>query len=135
MIPLAQCTNTVFTNMIDHKRQIATELTGKLHVTSNRGNKYIFVIYNYDSNSNLIRPMKAISDSNFVRVLKDLHEHLLTRGLNPLYIILYNEASPAFQRELNSKYINFQLSPPEIHCRNANELAISTFRYHLIPVL
>ena len=50
MNPLVQCTNTVFTKIIDHKRQIATDLTGKFPVTSNRGNKYLFVLYDYDSN-------------------------------------------------------------------------------------
>ena len=135
MTLMTQHTNTLFTKIIDKNRKIGTDLKGKFPLTSSRGNKYLFILYKWDNNIILIRPMKAISDSNFVRVLKDLHEHLLTRGLNPLYIILYNEASPAFQRELNSKYINFQLSPRGIHRRNASELAISTFRDHLIPVL
>ena len=58
MKPLVQHTNTVFTKIIDHKQKIATDLTGKLPVTSNRGNKYLFVLYNYDRNFILIRPMK-----------------------------------------------------------------------------
>ena len=58
MTPLEQCTNTVFTKIIDYKKKIATDLTGKFPVTSNRGNKYLFVIYEYDSNIKLIRPMK-----------------------------------------------------------------------------
>ena len=33
---LVQRTNTVFTNIINHKQQIATDLTGKFPVTSNR---------------------------------------------------------------------------------------------------
>ena len=50
--PLVQRTNTVFTRIIDHKRQvaIATDLTGKLPVTPNRGNKYLFFKYDYESN-------------------------------------------------------------------------------------
>ena len=42
--PLSQHTNTFFTNSINHKIKIATNLTGKFSVTSNRGNKYIFGI-------------------------------------------------------------------------------------------
>ena len=61
--PLAQRTNTVFTKIIDHKRQITTDLTGKFHVTSNRRNNDIFLLYEYDSNSILIRPMKVRSYS------------------------------------------------------------------------
>ena len=97
MTPLAQFTNTVFTKIINHKRQIATYLTGKFPVTSNRGNKYIFVLYKYDRNSILILPLKAISESEFIRVFKDLHESLLTRGINPEYMRLDNETSPNFQ--------------------------------------
>ena len=33
--PLVQRTNTVFTNIINHKQKIATDLTGTLPVTSN----------------------------------------------------------------------------------------------------
>ena len=51
---LVQRTNTVFTNIIDQKRKIATELTGKFPITSNGGNKYLFVLYDYDSNYILI---------------------------------------------------------------------------------
>ena len=32
MKTLAQCTNTMFTKIINHKRQIATDLTGKFPV-------------------------------------------------------------------------------------------------------
>ena len=64
--PLVQRTNTVFTNIIDYKRQITTDLTGKLPVTSNRGNNYIFVLYDYDSNFILIRSMKSRADSKFI---------------------------------------------------------------------
>ena len=77
---LVQRKNTVFTKIIDHKRKIATYLTGKFPVTSNRGNKYLFVIYYYDINCILIRPMKSIADSDFIRLFTDLHEHLITRG-------------------------------------------------------
>ena len=98
MKPLVQRTNIVFTKIIDHKRQIFTYLTGKSPVTSNRGNKYLFFLYDYDRNCILILPMKLRSDREFIQVFTDLHEHLITRGLKPAYMRLENEASPAFQR-------------------------------------
>ena len=42
MKPLVQRTNTVFTNIIYHKQQIATDLTGKFPFTSNRV-KQVFI--------------------------------------------------------------------------------------------
>ena len=44
MKPMVQRINTVFTKIIDHKRQIETDLTGKFPVTSNRG-KSIYLFY------------------------------------------------------------------------------------------
>ena len=111
MKPLVQRTNTVFTKIIDQKCQIATDLIGKFPVTSNMWNKYIFVLYDYDSNCILIRPMKSREDIEFTRVFKDLYEHPLIRGLKPAYMRLYNEAYPAFQIELKSKNIDFELAP------------------------
>ena len=88
MKPLVQFNNTVFTKIIDHKRQIATEVTGRFPVTSNRGNKCLCFLYDYDSNSILVRPMKSRADSESIQVFTDLHDHLLTRGLKPAYMIL-----------------------------------------------
>ena len=42
--------------------------------------------------------MKSISDRDFIRVFTDLHGNLITRGINPAYMRLDNEASPDFQR-------------------------------------
>ena len=83
MKPLVQLTNIVFTEIIDHNRQIATCLTVKFPITSNRVNKYIFVLYDYYSNFILLRPMKSLSDSKFVLVFKDFHEHLIYREVKP----------------------------------------------------
>ena len=83
MTPLSQRTNTVSTNIIYHKKQISTDLTCKFPLTSIREKMYLFVIYDYDINIILIRPMKAISDSEFIRAFKYLTAHLLTRGLKP----------------------------------------------------
>ena len=115
MKQMVQRTSTLFTKIIDHKRKIATDLTGKFPLTPNKGNKYLFVLYDYDINCILIHPMKPRADSEFIRLFTDLHDHLLTRGINPEYKRLDNESSPAFQRELKAKNIDLQLAPPGIH--------------------
>ena len=45
MTPLAQRTNAVFNRIVEPKQQIATDLSVKFPVTSNMGNKYIFLLY------------------------------------------------------------------------------------------
>ena len=39
--------------------RIATEQTGEFPVVSSQGNRYIFILYNYDRNSILAEPMKS----------------------------------------------------------------------------
>ena len=79
--------------------------------------------------------MKPRPDSKFFQVFKDLHEHLITRGIKLEYTRLKNEASPVFQRKLKSKDINFQLAPPGTHLCNAAERDIITFKDHFITGL
>ena len=85
---------------------MATNLAGRFPVTSNIGNKYLFIIYDYESNCILVRPMNNRKDKEFTRVFQDLHGHLTTRGLKPNYMVLDNEALPSFQALLKDNFID-----------------------------
>ena len=98
--------NHVFANIIDPQQRIATNLTGRFPVTSNRVNKYLFILYKYNSNCILVRPIKNRTDKEFIRVFQDIHGHLTTRGLKPNYMRLYNEALPAFQALIKDNCID-----------------------------
>ena len=56
------CSNHVFAKIIYPQQRIATHLTGLLPVTSNRVNKYLFLLYEYDINSILVRTINNIMD-------------------------------------------------------------------------
>ena len=86
--------NHVFANIINPQQRMATDLTGRFPVTSNRGNKYLFILYDYDNNSILVVPMKNRTEKEFIRVFQYLNEHLSERCLKPNYMRLENEASP-----------------------------------------
>jgi hypothetical protein len=63
--------------------QTATDLTGQFPSNSSRGNKYILILYNYNSNSILAKPMKNHSDSEHLRAYNKLHQYLVIRGFKP----------------------------------------------------
>ena len=86
--------NHVFTNIIDHQQRIETNLTGRLPVTPNRKNKYLFVLYEYNSNSILVRPMNNRMDKEFICVFQYLIKQLTTRGLKPNYVQFNNDSYP-----------------------------------------
>jgi hypothetical protein len=63
--------------------QIYTNQTGCFPVTSRRGNKYIMILYDYDSNSILAEPMKSRTDDKIIRSYQALHNCLIAAGLTP----------------------------------------------------
>jgi hypothetical protein len=115
--------------------QIYTNQTGCFPVTSRRGNKYIMILYDYDSNSILAEPMKSRTDDEIIRSYQALHDCLIAAGLKPRSQKLDNEASRRLKQFLNTNDIEFQLVPPHSHRRNAAERAIRTFKNHFIAGL
>ena len=127
--------NQVFTKIINPQQRITTDLTGRFPFTSNRVNKYLFFLYEYDINIILVLPMKFVMDKEVACVFQDLHEHLTTRLLKPNYKWLDNEAYLEFQYLINENNIDYQLSPPGMHQHGAAEKDISTFKDHFIAGL
>jgi hypothetical protein len=132
---LYQRTNAVFAHIFEPTGQIYTDLPGRFPIKSNRGNQYIFVLYDYDSNAILAEPMKHCTDREMVRALKHLHAYLCDRGLRPKLQKPDNKASAALQHAMREEKIDYQLVPPHIHRRNAAERAIRTFKNHFIAGL
>jgi hypothetical protein len=115
--------------------QIYTDQTGHFPVTSCQGNKYIMILYDYDSNSILAELMKSRTDDEIIRSYQALHDSLIAAGLKPRLQKLDNEASHRLKQFLNTNDIEFQLIPPHLHRCNAAERAIRTFKNHFIAGL
>jgi hypothetical protein len=95
--------------------QIYTNLTGRFPTTSLSGNKYILILYDYDSNIVLSAPMKNRGDKDMIRAFDILIQSLIIRGLKPHFQRLYNEESLALRNYLTKQGINYQLALPHIH--------------------
>jgi hypothetical protein len=115
--------------------QIYTDLTGIFPTTSLSGNKYILILYDYDSNSVLSAPMKNRGDKDMMRAFDVLINFLIIRGLKPHFQRLDNEASLALINCLTKQGIHYQLTPPHIHQSKNAERAIQTFKNHFIAGL
>jgi hypothetical protein len=48
----------VFAGTIELRNEVATDLTGRFPVQSSRGHKYILILYDFDSNAILAKPMR-----------------------------------------------------------------------------
>ena len=110
------------------------DLTGSFPYVSSRGNRYIFVLYDYDSNAILVQPIKSRAAAVIKQAWLTLHEQLKPVS-NPSLYIMDNEASYDLKAAMGKHSIDYQLVPPHSHRRNAAERAIQTFKAHFISGL
>jgi hypothetical protein len=115
--------------------QIYTDQTGIFPVVSSKGNKYIMIFYDYDSNAILAQPIKDRKAPELLKSFQVMEQELVARGLKPKLMKLDNEASKLLKTYLHQQDITFQLVPPYSHRRNSAEPAIRSFKDNLIAGL
>jgi hypothetical protein len=104
--------------------QIYTAQTGRFPVVSSKGNTYIMILYDYDSNVILAQPIKDRTATELLKAFQVMEQELVARGLKPKLMKLENEASQLLKTYLHQQNITFQLVPPHSHRRNSAERAI-----------
>jgi hypothetical protein len=115
--------------------QIYTDQTCIFPVVLSKGNKYIMILYDYDSNEILAQPIKDRTAPELLKAFQFMEQELVARGLKPKLMKLDNEASKLLKAYLHQQEITFQLVPPYSHRRNSAERAIRSFKDHLIAGL
>ena len=115
--------------------QTFSDQTGKFPVTSSRGNAYVFVLYDYDSNTIHPVAIKTRTAESILEAYKTVHQELVKAGCRPKLHRLDNECSNILKEYMQDEDIDYQLVPPGIHRRNAAERAIRTFKNHFIAGL
>jgi hypothetical protein len=132
--PDAKC-QFVYAAIVDATGRIDTDLTGRFPVTASSGNKYIFLLYDYDSSAIIVEAISSRSDKEILRAYNKLHQYLVTRGCQPKLQRMDNEASAALKRTIREKDMEYQIAPPHMHRRLAAERAIQTFKNHFVAIL
>ena len=127
--------NMVTVKCMNVSGKLFSDQTGQFPYKSSRGNQYIMVAYNRDSNIILVEPMKSRAEHELLRAMTKIHEHLKNRGLYPQLQILGNKCPALIKKYFRTEKIAYQLVPPNLHRNNAAEKAIGTFKDHLIAII
>ncbi len=122
----------VVATIVTHTNQDTAyfDLTGAFPYASNRGNKYVFILYDFDSNAILAQPIKSRNAADIKKAWITQHQRLRTGGVTPSTYIMDNEAAADLKQAILKHKIQYQLTPPHIHRINAAERAIRTFKNH-----
>jgi hypothetical protein len=133
--PCDVLTNNIFVADINVTGRTFSDQTGRFICPSLSGNNYVFVLYNYDTNS--IHPI-AIPNrkkESLLKAMKTVTTQLHRRGFQPKLHKMDNEISDLMKEYLQKERINFELTPTGLHRRNLAERAIQTFKNHFIAGL
>jgi hypothetical protein len=117
------------------KNLIATDLPGRYLVTSRRGNKYMFVLHDYDSNLIIAEPIESRNASDLVNGFDTCYKALTKNGFRAKKIRLDNKISKDFIQYLNKENLTYQLASPGDHRVNPAERSIQTYKNHFIAML
>ena len=82
------------------------------------------IAYEYDSNNIMAIPLKSRTGLHIKNAYQKIRNLLTSRGLQPQMHILDNECSTLLKDYMLKENEGFQLVPPHLHRRNAEECAI-----------
>jgi hypothetical protein len=145
--PARQPTTPIFQERPDHRThhvytqcetitgQIGSDQTGRFVVPSTSGNNYIFLLYDYDSNSIHAEPIPTRKKESIKEAYSTVLRLLQHRGLRPKLHRLDNEASQLLTDFMTDEQVDYQLTPAGLHRRNWAERANQTFKNHFISGL
>jgi hypothetical protein len=115
--------------------KIYTDQTGRFPQKSSRGNQYIMVLVELDSNTILVERMKDRTSGEMICAYQHLVDRLKTAGILPKHHVLDNKCSADFKAAITNNQMTYQLVPPNDHHRNIAEKAIQTCKAHFISII
>ena len=120
----------------DFENTIYSDATGKFPVPSYHGNRYVMIIYVYDANAILVRPMKNREKETMVNTFTEIYNFLKRRKLAPKLHVMDNECSKLLMNYIeDNNQTKIQFVEAHNHQINAAERAIRTFKDHFIAGL
>ena len=75
--------NEFYLKTIDLTSKLYSDQTGRFPVILSRGNKYVMIVYDHDSNTILVRPLKTKSAQKQLKNIQEVIKFLNDRGIHP----------------------------------------------------
>lgn len=128
-------TTIIHPHKSQHVSKAYMDLNGRFPYTSSRGNQYIVVVYDYNSNAIVCEPIKNRQSKEILNAFKKCEQKFTKYASTPTLYVLDNAASNDLKISLTKNNQQYELVPPNIHQRNAAEKVIRTFKNHFLSGL
>ena len=114
---------------------VYNDLTGNFSFMSIDGSVCFFVLYHYELNAILVKPIANVDDRSIYEAYKEVFETLEAKGYKPKMNVMDNQATKYIKKILTKKECELQVVEPHNHRVNAAERAIQTFKDAFIATL
>ena len=106
----------VYTKVYNVRETIFSDQTGQFPKRSARGNKYVMVLVEIDSNAILVAPMKSRHDKGMKRACQSMITRLYRAGIVPKKHVLDNKVSESTKEMIRDQYhMTMELVLPGCH--------------------
>ena len=112
-----------------------SDQTRKFPTISSRGNHYIFVFNNYDTNSIHATSIPNRQAASICTAWENNYKSLIQHGHPTDIHILDNKCSQDLKNAFTKYHVPFQRVPPKEHRVNSAKRAIRTFKNHIFAIL
>jgi hypothetical protein len=118
------------------KKTMYTDQSGPFPRKSRRNNQYIMVAVELDGNYIDAEPLKTRNATNLTEAYQKIYSRWKATGvICPNWHVLDNEAPEKFKQAIRENNCRVELTPADMHRRNAAEKAMQTFKAHFKSVL
>jgi len=114
---------------------VYNDLTGNFPFMLIDGSVCFFLLYHYETNTILVKPIANVDDRSIFAAHKEIFETLEANGYKPKMNVMDNQATKYIKRFLTKKECDLQLVEPHNHRVNAAEQGIQTFKDTFIAAL
>ncbi len=114
---------------------VYNDLTGSFPFTSLDGSISFFIMYHYEANAILAKPISGLNNINFFNAYNMQFKDLIRNGFKQKLNIMDNQATKHIKALLTEQQCKLQLIEPYNHRMNAVERAIQTFKDAFIAAL
>ena len=114
------------------KNMIGVDFMGRYPTVSRDGNKYILIMYDYDTNYIKSVAVESRKTKVYLKAFRTMFDELTTKGFKPKLVRLDNEASKLLCDYIETENVDIQLVTPGNHWNNPAERAIQTYRSYFL---
>jgi hypothetical protein len=111
---------------------VYNNLTGNFPFMSIDGSVCFFVLYHYELNAILVKPIANVDDRSIYEAYKEVFETLEAKGYKPKMNVMDNQATKYINKFLTKKECELQVVEPHNHRVNAANGGYKHSRMHLL---